>query len=69
MSAVSPQGKPWAIEIDSTPFLPSIAISLSTKPRIGSRLVCMTEMSWQSNTPRVGRMRPSALATHRSTSS
>ena len=42
ISRMSDHGKPWATESESTPSLPSIAINLSTKPRIGSRVVWNT---------------------------
>ena len=36
---VSPQGKPWTSEIETMPSLPSSALTRSTKPRAGSRVV------------------------------
>ena len=42
ISLMSDHGKPWAIDSDSTPSLPSMACSLSTKPRIGWRVVWNT---------------------------
>ena len=59
ISLMSDHGKPWAIESDSTPSLPSIADSLSTKPRIGWRVVWNTPIIWQSHTPITGLVRPS----------
>jgi len=48
ISLMSDHGKPCAIDSDSTPSLPSIAESLSTKPRIGSRVVWNTPIMRQS---------------------
>ena len=66
MSGTSPQGKPWLTEMDRMPSRPSSAISRSTKPRAGSREVCITTSPPVSTTEATGAMRPSALAWHRS---
>ncbi len=54
MSATSAQGKPCTTETESTPSLPSSAAHLSTKPRIGSRVVWKTPTMRQSNQPMTG---------------
>ena len=59
ISLMSDHGKPWAIESDSTPSLPSIADSLSTKPRIGWRVVWNTPIMRQSQAAITGLVRPS----------
>ena len=59
ISLMSDHGKPWAIDSDSTPSLPSIAGSLSTKPRIGWRVVWNTPIILQSQAAITGLVRPS----------
>ena len=59
ISLMSDHGKPWAIESDSTPSLPSIDDSLSTKPRIGWRVVWNTPIMRQSKVAITGLVRPS----------
>ena len=59
ISLMSDHGKPWAIDSDSTPSLPSIAESLSTKPRIGWRVVWNTPIIRQSQAAMTGLVRPS----------
>ena len=59
ISLMSDHGKPWAIDSDSTPSLPSMAISLSTKPRIGWRVVWNTPIMRQSHAAITGLVRPS----------
>ena len=59
ISLMSDHGKPWATDSDSTPSLPSMAESLSTKPRIGWRVVWNTPIILQSQAAITGLVRPS----------